>query len=309
MRRATLFAALLLASVLVAACATTRPVLGCYPHVFLDGRFAIRGIQLADTVESSGCYQFQGSGDRVTRIDYRRDGELAPDPLFGVATILVDRSGGYERRTYLETQGQPTVDHEGVHAVWVKYDREGNALEWRNLGVDGRLVEGRKSELAILRWTYDLKGNTLEESYWDAGEQRKDDRLRGVAIVRWRYDERGNTIEEGYFDARERPKEDQLKGVSMVRWQYDLRGPAVEERYFGADKRLKQDQQRGVAVIRWLYDRSGRLVEQRYLGPDEQLTGDKQRGVAVVRWTYDRRGNYLTRLTFDKDDRLIPEPQ
>src|SRR5262245_29465371 len=136
MRRATVFAPLLLTTLVLTACATTpdKQIAGCYPEGCLDGRFAIRGIQVADTVESAGCYEFHGTGDQLTRTDYRRGGELAADPLFGVVTILVDRTSGYERRTYLDARGRPMTDSEGVHAVWVKYGRDGNALEWRNIG-------------------------------------------------------------------------------------------------------------------------------------------------------------------------------
>ncbi len=256
-------------------CSTTGQ--NCYPHIYLDTRYEIRGTYGASDGPAGQltCYHFVSDRDgRIVRIDYRKRGQLSPDPFFGVATILIEHSKDYETRIHLDANGKPAPTDNGVYSVRLTRDERGNTIEWRNLGAGSRLKEAKDS---------------------------------GATIIRWKYDERGNTVEEGYFGADERSTADRNRGVAVVRWKYDERGNTVEERYFGADERLTADRNRGVAVVRWKYDERGNTVEERYLGIDGQLAEDKRRGVAIVRWQFDTAGSKITILLFDSKESLITE--
>lgn len=297
-----------LASCVLAGCATFRA--SCYPHVYLDSKYAIQGTYggTDPSARSPACYQFVKNPEgRILRIDYRQDGEIIRDPLFGVATIVIDYAPGSEKRNYLDTNGAPISNLDGVYAVRLQHDERGHATEWRNLGAGDQLIEARGSGVAIIRWQYDDKGNTVEERYLGADGQPKEDQRRGVATVRWQYAGGGPTLEERYFGADGQLKEDRFRGVAIVRWRYDRRGPVVEERYYGADDKLREDRPRGVAVIRWQYDRNGNPVEEQYLGADEQPKEDRRRGVAMVRWQYDSYGRRVTTLMYDSKGNLIRE--
>jgi hypothetical protein len=281
-----------LSATLATACATPRTAhepaeARCYSHVYLDEQY---GIQVHDAPlradeGSRGCYEVRYDAlGRVARLDYRRAGAPAPDPLFGVPTVVIERIGGGETRRYLSAGGTPMANGMGVYAVRLRYDRRGHPIEWASLGGDGRPIEDPGSGLALVRWSYDQQGNTVEERYLGRDGRLRDSKHRGVAVVQWRYDLRGNTLEERYLGPDERLKPDLLRGVAIVRWSYDADGRVVEERYLGPDERPVEDRHRGVAVVRWRHDKRGQLIEERYFGIDGEPKRDRRRGAAVIRW-------------------------
>ena len=161
----------------LAGCATLRP--DCYPFVYLDSRFLIRG-RHAGTGEPTpdpACYQLVHDRDgRVVSVDYRRDGRLNLDPLSGVARMTIEYSGRSEKRVHLDALGNPTPNRDGVYTIWIERDPQGNPVEWRNLGPDSRPQEERVSGVAIVRWRYDERGNATEQGYFGADEQPRDHR-------------------------------------------------------------------------------------------------------------------------------------
>jgi YD repeat-containing protein len=308
-RHNPLLAALGMAAAVLTGCATARTEAvrteaRCYPHMYLDNRYAIHGTYAgaAPTTDDSDCYRFIYRPDgRIARVDYQRRGTATPDPSFGVASVRVEYSGSTETRTFLGPDGRPAPNAGGLYALQLRHDWSGNPVEWRNLGAGGELVEDKGSGLAILRWRYDGQGRMIEESHLGANEQLKADGRRGVAIVRWRYDRQGNTLEESYFGADGRPTGDRLRGVAAVRWGYGTHGKTVEESYFGADGQRTEDKNRGVATVRWQYDADWNTVEERYLGADQRSKADRRLGVATIRWQYDRNGREIGTTMFDQD--------
>ena len=307
-----LVAALGLGMVVLAGCATTATTQSdCYPHIFLDSRYAIQGTsrESAATLRDSSCYYFVYQGGRIVRVDHRRGGALTPDPTSGVATIRIEQPEGFEKRVFLDAGGRPTANHDGAYAVALRYDDKRNPVEWRNLGADDRLKEAKDSGLAMFRWRYDPQGQPVEERHFGANEQLKADRRLGAAIIRWQYDPDGNTVEESYSGADGRPTLDRLRGVATVRWQYGSNGKTVEESYLGSDGQLREDKNRGVAIVRWQYDANRNTVEERYLGTDQRLKTDRRLGVAIIRWQYDPYGREIGTLMFDPNEVPVRTPK
>jgi len=200
--------ALGLGTVVLAGCATTATTQSdCYPHIFLDSRYAIQGTsrESAATLRDSNCYHFVYQDGRIVRVDYRRSGALSPDPTSGVATIRIEHPDGVEKRVFLDASGRPTANRDGAYAVALRYDDKSNPVEWRNLGADDRLKEAKDSGLAIFRWRYGPHGQPIEERHFGANDQLKADRRLGVAIIRWQYDRHGREIGTLMFDRNEVP--------------------------------------------------------------------------------------------------------
>ena len=303
-----LLTALGLAAASLSGCATTAiSQADCYPHIYLDSRYAIRGTSLAaaPTLRDGTCYHFAYKDGRIVRVDYRLDGTLSPDPASGVATIRVEHSGGVEKRVFLDAGGRPAPNLDGIYAVVLTYDDKGRPLEWKSLGADGQLKEAKDSSLAIFRWQVNPQGQAIEESHHGANEQLKADRRLGVAIIRWQYDQDGNTVEESYFAGDARPTLDRLRGVAAIRWQYGPSGKTVEESYLGSDGRLKEDKNRSVAIVRWQYDSKSNTLEERYFGADQRPKADRRLGVAIIRWQYDEYGRETGTLMFDTNESPI----
>src|SRR5258705_8535858 len=109
-RSCGLAAALALGMVVLAGCATTATTQSdCYPHIFLDSRYAIQGTsrESAATLRDSGCYHFVYQGGRIVRVDHRRGGALTPDPSSRVATIRIQHPEGLQKRGFPGTAGRP----------------------------------------------------------------------------------------------------------------------------------------------------------------------------------------------------------
>ncbi|HYB71372.1 MAG TPA: hypothetical protein VEH80_11890 [Candidatus Bathyarchaeia archaeon] len=308
-----LLTALGLGAVALAGCATaTRSTQSeCYPHIFLDSRYAIQGTSRESDAAAAGtsCYHFVYQNGRMVRVDYRRGGALSPDPTSGVATIRIDHPDGAEKRVFLDAGGRPVPNQDGAYAVVLRYDDKSNPIEWRNLGSDDRPKEAKDTGLAVFRWRYDAQGQPAEERHFGADDRLKADRRLGVAVIRWQYDSDGNTVEESYFGADGRPTLDRLRGVAAVRWRYGSNGKTVEESYIGSDGKLREDKNRGVAIVRWQYDANRNTVEERYLGTDERLTKDRRLGVAIIRWQYDNYGREIGTLMFDPNEAPVRTPK
>ena len=302
-----LLTALVLAAGSLVGCATAITQANCFPHIYLDARYAIRGTSLAatPTLRDGTCYHFVYKDGRIVRVDYQLDGTLSPDPASGVTTIRVEHAGGAEKRVFLDTSGRPAPNLDGIYAVALTYDDKGRPLEWRNLGADGQPKEATDSGLAIFRWQLNPQGQVIEESHVGANGQLKVDRRLGVAIIRWQYDPDGNTVEESYFGGDTRPTLDRLRGVAAIRWQYGASGKTVEESYLGVDGQLKEDKPRGVAIVRWQYDSKLNTLEERYFGADQRPKGDRRLGAAIIRWQYDEYGRETGTSMLDKNERPI----
>jgi len=306
-RLSVLLAVVGLAGGILSGCTTAVSQQDCYPNIFLDSRYAIRGTSLAaaPALQAGTCYQFGYKDGRIARVDYRIDGTLTPDPASGIATIRVEHYGRSEKRVFLDASGRPAPNLVGLYAVAIMYDDKGQPVEWRNLGSDGQLTEAKDSGLAMFRWQIDPQGRTIEQSHFGASSQLKADRRLGVAIIRWQYDPAGNTLEESYFGADARPTLDQIRGVATIRWQYGSNGKTVEESYFGPDGQSREDMNRGVAIVRWQYDANQNTFEERFFGVDQRLKADKRLGVAIIQWHYDQYGRETERLMFDSNERPI----
>ena len=303
-----LLTALALAAGALSGCASTAiSQSDCYPHIYLDSRYGIRGTSLAaaPTLRDGTCYHFAYKDGRIVRVDYRLAGTLSPDPASGVATIRVEHSPGVEKRFFLDAGGRPAPNRDGIYAVVLTSDPKGQPLEWKTLGADGQPKEGKDSGLAITRWQVDPQGQVIEESHFGASGQLKPDRRLGVAIIRWQYDPDGNTVQESYFGEDARPTLDRLRGVAAIRWQYESSGKAVEESYLGSDGQLKEDTARGVAIVRWQYDSNRNTLEERYFGTDQRLKADRRLGVAVIRWQFDQNGRETGSVMFDRNERPV----
>jgi hypothetical protein len=301
-----------LLAVAVNGCATTTVTTPtetrCYPAIYLDARYAIRGTYGGNAlpVDEDNCYSLGYRDGRLVRVDYRRGGKLSPDPVSGVATVRIDYLADAERRTFYDQLGQPVRSVNAVHAVLLKFDQQ-NAIEWRNLGLANELTEDKTSQVAMIRWKYDTQNRVIEESHYGTSQQLTPDARRGVAIVRWKYDADGNTLEESYFGADGRPTIDRVRGVASVRWGYGTHGKTVEESYFGPDGRRMPDKNRSVAVVRWQYDEAWNTIEERYFGSDLRPMADRRLGAAIIRWQYDRYGREVGRSMFDPDERPVRE--
>ena len=69
-------------------------------------QFVGKGAVTEDEAATTNCYHFiYNDAGKLKQIEYRRAGNLMPDPLLGVASIDFEYQPGIERRWYHDAQG------------------------------------------------------------------------------------------------------------------------------------------------------------------------------------------------------------
>jgi len=321
-------------SLLISGCSKKQA--NYYRKVGIDGRYAIVGRYPLTAEEAKGteCYHFVYDDDRrLAKVEHLKKDELQDTPNFGppVAQVVIRHLEESEERSYLNAEGEPTADHNGIFSYHLKLDKKGHPTSLFNYDKQGRLIEeevgvaqhlwtldksGRRIKSIFLnekgdriahrvdvfevRWKYDRKGNSIEESCFG-----KDGQLTDYSpITRWKYDKYGEKIEESRHGMNGKLEAEDLDGYAVMRWQYDEHGNVVEESYYGVIGQVKEDKLSGAAPIRYKHDEQGNKTEESYYGTDGQLKEDKLFGIAMLRYEYDEHGNKVEERYYGTDGQL-----
>jgi YD repeat-containing protein len=212
--------------------------------------------------------------------------------------LTLTSDGFREKQRYLDKDGKPQADAQGVFAYEFALDPGGLPSRWRCLGADDKPVRNKQGYAGVA-WKYDARGNLLDESYFDEQGQpirRKD----GSAGWSAKYDTYGNWFEMTYHDEAGQPTRTSL-GYARLTAKYDDRGNEIERAYFDAAGRPTRDAN-GFASWTARYDEHGNMLEQAYFDEAGRPTRTKQ-GVARVVMTYDKQGNCEEMAYFDETDR------
>lgn len=197
---------------------------------------------------------------------------------------------------YIDEEGYPVYNREGVFRTVMTYDSKGNNLErWscddignrmmnnfgysgliRTYNINNRLIAYRKVDtkgtplpfdIAIvgddpveIRYIYDRHGNTLSRSYWDSeGEPSCDE--DGVHERRQTYNSRGKVKVRAHYDMQGRPVAYDATGRCFTVSEYDGQGNTVALRELKTDSATLAKHSRLNSEIFAKYDSKGELVE------------------------------------------------
>jgi len=235
-----------------------------------------------------------GLRDRLSYLD--KDGKPQANAE-GIFTYHAeyDARGLPVRTQWLGADDQPVRNKDGYAEVTVKYDDQGNAIENKYFDESGRPTRIKDGSAG---WTekYDDHGNAIESTFFDEAG-RPTTVNAGYVRLTARYDDRGNAVEMACFDDASRPT---VITEGFARWtaQYDARGNPVQTDYF--DRAGQPTRQAGgVARITRNYDERGNLVETACFDEAGQPTRHKD-GNCRRRNQYDDRGNEIEAALFDE---------
>ncbi len=130
---------------------------------------------------------------------------------------------------YLDKEGKPQANADGVFAYEVEHDDRGLPVRTRLLGADKQPVRNKEG-FAEYTSKYDDRGNLVVQSYFD--EVGQPTRIKeGYAGWTLKYDEHGNATEGTFLDAAGRPTH---VNAGEAHWtaKYDDRGNRTEQAYF-----------------------------------------------------------------------------
>jgi YD repeat-containing protein len=338
---------ILLAFIGHAACAATMkppapPVAppSYQPHYFftidLDSRYQFVGGGALTEEEGAqaDCYCFTyGPDGKIERIEYRRAGVPAPDPLLQVTRIDFEYQPGTERRWYRDAQGQPVANQDGIYGEELTLnpagfptdvanlnksgghtrDAEGVAHYVRTLDDKGRLIKAQRigllgtairddNGLFETRSAYDDQGRRVEYSNYDASGNLLDDN-DGVAAIRTLYTLYPDTVQsiESYFDASGQAVEEKSTGVHQCVRTLDKRGLLLSEAYFDAAGSPTLNDTNGIHERRYEYDDRGNQLVEEFFGVDGKPKNHKTSGCARTVYHYDDK-NRVSKKAFFGDD-------
>ena len=146
--------------------------------------------------------------------------------------LKYDDLGRVVRRTYLNHNGYPTSDANGIYVQEFSYTPAGKVKAIRYLDIGGKPCP-TKHGIAGMQYEYDARGNRIQTT-WIGTTGTPVLHEDGYAIGKGKYDADGNLVEVTYFDADGKPclYKDGFSGWTGT---YDERGNATSWSYFGTD--------------------------------------------------------------------------
>jgi YD repeat-containing protein len=212
-----------------------------------------------------------------------------------MASTSAPQEGYRERMWFVDEDGKPQADANGVFCYRSEFDSRGLQVRLQTLGADDRPIRC-KSGYAEVAQKYDDQGNLIEKRYCD--EFGRPTRLKdGTAGFSARYDAYGNWIEMVYLDEAGQPTLNNT-GLARASAKYDEHGNLVELISLDGAGRPTVSEG-GIARYTADYDERGDMIGADYFDETGQPTRHKD---GHARWTakYDADGNMIEKAFFDE---------
>jgi hypothetical protein len=314
-----------------------------YRHFSFNSRGEFYGRYPVEDQDSARviCYHFRYDEEgRISGWTYQKGGEPALDPMLGVATVEIVRSGKTARYIFKDIYGKPMATSRGAFQWEYIFDEMGNPIRENLLDKDGNLKlnhEGiawytleSENDGKIMKATYhDLSGNVAistdsvsgyratyndQEQIIELMYLSKDGQpapVKGTAFfgMQWAYDEWGNRIRESYCDATGKPimlKGDEIAAVDLT---FDENGNRTSVIYRDLDGKAKVNKSQGYAIIRYENDSAGNMVMATYRDADDFPLKLDSVDWPVAKITYDLRGNATEVLYVDQQGQPFIHPR
>ena len=188
-----------------------------------------------------------------------------------------------------------------------KYDMNGNEIERRFYGIDGKLKDANQG-YSMIRQKYNIFGRVTEQRVFGSDEKlisgtNKAFIRNGFAIIKYEYDQKGNNSRVSYYESDDKLMQKTDKFAIKV-YTYDDDNRKTTESLYDANNQLILRE--NGCITNWKYDNFDNIVEERHLGQDNKLKESKK-GIAIIRWNYDTENNQQKTKYFDSNERLIFE--
>jgi hypothetical protein len=202
--------------------------------------------------------------------------------------------GWARQHRFLDRDGNPRPDQDGVYSKLREHDERGQVLTRTQMGKDGKPARTPTLEARTVQ-QYDDRGNLVEEAYFD-GDRRPTLNRNGIHKVTMERDGLGNMVRKRLYGIDGQPKTNH-EGVAGWAYRHDGRGNTIETTNLGLDGQPTPDP-RGVVTVRQEYDGRGRVTQRSFHDADGQMVR-VQDWVARVTIGYDDEGNEAERAFFD----------
>jgi hypothetical protein len=273
----------------------------------LDPQYQIvgTGAMTEEQAAKANCYRFAyETNGKLKEVDYLRAGLPMPDPLFGVASIVIERSAGVERRWYHDAQGKAVKDVDGIAGEELSLNPAGFPTDVTNLDESGGRAHDSSGVIHYVRTLDDHNRLVRGRRIGTFGTAVTDD--NGFFETRTVYDEQSRPIERGNYDASGNLLNNS-DGVAIVRTTYTIYPDSIQtvESYFDSSELPVEEKSSGVHELERVVDRHGLLRSESYYDTTGAPALDLMGGVHERRYDYDDRGNEISEQFFDMDGKPL----
>ena len=276
-------------------------------NIDLDPQYQIVGMgaMTEEQAAKANCYRFTyDKSGKLKEVDYLRANLPMPDPLFGVASIVIEHSAGVERRWYLDAQGKATKDVDGIAGEELSLNAAGYPTDVTNLDESGGRARDSSGVLHYVRTLDDHNRLVRGRRIGAFGTAVTDD--NGFFETRTVYDDQSRPVERGNYDASGNLLNNN-DGVALVRTTYTLYPDATQtvESYFDSSELPVEEKSSGVHELERVVDKRGLLRSESYYDTTGAPSVDLMGGVHERRYEYDDKGNEITEQFFDTDGKPL----
>lgn len=209
-----------------------------------------------------------------------------------------DGYGNKIKEQYTDLEGKPVYRTDG-HIGGVQYKIENGQIVLQTyLGTDGQPCTNDQG-YASIQAEYDANGYCCRATYLDLNGQKYED-LSGTASIQFINDARGLPLEQWDYDADGNLVEN-AEGVAGSIHQYDLVGNETQVMFYTQNRTIYHE---GLSGLRYVYDDKNRLIKQINLDEDGEPTEDES-SVSIYCITYNQHGNITQMAYHDEDDCLV----
>jgi hypothetical protein len=287
------------------------PPVNTSPNYFftidLDARYQFVGTgeMTEEAAQRANCYRFSYDKEgRVGQIEYRRAGQVVPDPAFGVARIDFERQPGIERRWFQDAQSKPMKDFSGVDGEELTLNAAGFPTAITNLDATGAHIKDNSGAIQYNR-TLDNHNRVVSSQRLGLfGSPITDD--SGYFERRWVYDDQGHVVELSNSDDHGNLLNDD-NGVALIRTSYTIYPDSMQtiDSYFDASSLAAEEKRTGVHRLQRTYDKRGFLVDESYFDATGAPTSVRDDRVHERKYTFDDLGNEVMEEYFDVNGRPV----
>jgi hypothetical protein len=242
---------------------------------------------------------FDQHGNRIESSYFAADGKQTLSMPNNCAKMTSEFDSQDNRKIWscYGVDGKPKLNSQGIFKLAYSYDTRGNLVAESYFGEDSKPTLANGCGCASYQQTFDRNGNQIEVKFVGIDGRP----LAGIDRTVYRYDENGNPTELSNFgvDGKLILNKD---GYARATAEYDSRGNATQMAFFGADG-MPTALPIGYASVRAAFDARGKEIMRAYFGVDGKPVALPQGGFARYTSTYDARGNLIEQAVFDKDNK------
>lgn len=204
--------------------------------------------------------------------------------------VKYDERGNITEQVYLDVNGNPAYDSQKTHKRIKKYDERNNNIYEKNLGKDGKPIQGNNvnPEAKII---YNEHGYITSIICLD-GYGNKYTNTEGFHRLERKYNENNLIVSECYKDINNKLTKHKSYGYAKVTYAFDSKRNRIEEKFFNTSGSLTN-------YVTYNYNDKNSLIEACMYNAKGKLD-DSKAGFSKMRIAYANDGVTPTKKTYYK---------